>query len=608
MEVVKLVTPQFRYRISVAVLQHQLIDIVVDLLIGNGHNAHALNGDGSALRAGAGNDGSEGILVRLFLVDYEHVGSGQLCKEGFACSPRQVKFVGRLRSASESVPLNDAAVGVVLFHHRHMDFHRKGIVRVGKGNVDSAARARSSVGVLFGRIGIDCAAHINRSSEGNICCLRNPGGLRSDRGGGRYFTASASIILAFRLAGGFAVEQDRRIGLAVFESVGLIPFRGRVKYSRRLADSSCHIRFAIIDPAAIDQLLLLYRYNCRSSLRHKQMKGKLRIQDSAGTHRLLVKHDHRRLLGIIDHIELGRVTAARPSRVLADLCRVLEAAPGVPDSQNRGGFIRTNGIRDQAQVGGVHLCLAVRIGVADCKGVVRESGGRKLQRRSKLVRHAVFAKKRVRLCASVVRRCHILKHAVRAHALVADVQRLLLAIDEVKLAVLAKVRERRRAIVLYLYLLVLIFDRDDRVALGNRGNAVRDRGKGEFVVFGRRRHMARAVQRRLRGGHLDVRDRPPGFIGFIRQISRRRVHSMDGYGVRLTPEGVQIQRTRHRLRKVIFCIGIRIRFAPCSGSLRPVAEQAFVRSRVNRNLFWLGNHSPDIRGLGIHIASSRIDR
>ena len=352
-----------------------------------------------------------------------------------------------------------------------------------------------------------------------------------------------------------AVEQDGGIGLAVFKNIGPIPRSGSIKDGCRRTRRLRHDRIAGIDPLFTIPRLRLHRCCGCGGLRHKQVISKLCIHDSAGSHGLLLEHDNRGLLGIINHIELRRVTATRPDRVFPGLRSILKSTPGIPDPQRRDGASFTNSIRDQAQIGGVHRCFAVRIDIANGKSIVRESG-HKAQRSSQLTRHAVFAKKRNCICRCALSCCHIRQHAVSFHALVADIQRPFLVIDEEQFFALAKDSERRFVLVLHEYLFILIFDCRYRVAFGNVIQVARNSNKSKLVVSRNRGYMACRGQFCLCGGHNDVCYSPPVFAGHICQNSIGGIHSMNGNGVRFAPIGVQIQRTRDRLRKIILCINI----------------------------------------------------
>ena len=591
-EVVKLITAQFADRIPIAVFQHQPIDIAADWLIGNRCNAHASNRDGSAFRTDTGHDGSKGIGI---CIACENSRRRQLCQKRLACSQRQVELVIRFRGASEAtIPLDDAAAGAVILHHGHMDFHREGFVGVGKGHVDGAAGAVRRIGVHIGRFGIGCAVYVDRGCERVVRRLRELGGLSSHRCCGSY---SPSVFINFyRIADLYrrTVEQDRRVGLTVFEDIGLISRSGCIKDSGWITCGCRYRRFAAVLPFIIAVLnLCLHGYRGCGGCRHQKVKGERRIHDSAGSYGLFVKHDHRGLLGIIDHIELRRITAARPDCVIPGLRRVFKSSPCVPDPQCRYGVVCADSIRNQAQVGSVHFRSAVD--AADGKCIVRVVG-RKAQRVVKLGRHAVFAEERVRRCGRSFGSRHVRKHTACFHALVADVQRLFLIVDEIQFSSLAEDSERRFVLVFHEHLLVFVFDRRDRVAFGNGIQVAGNSGESKRIVFGRRRHMTCAVQLRRRGGHCDVPDRPISILGFIHQSRSGCIHRMDGYDVCFLPIGVQIQRTRDRLRKVVLCINL---FRSFSRPRCPVTEQAFIGSRVNRNFCRLSHNRSEICGLGI---------
>ena len=168
------------------------------------------------------------------------------------------------------------------------------------------------------------------------------------------------------------------------------------------------------------------------------------------------------------------------------------------------------------------------------------------------------------------------QHAAGRHAPVADGKLLLLIVDEPDLLPVFQRREGGVALIPHAdaAACAVIAERGDRVPVRDGSEILRSGGEGEGVA-GRRGHMT--VRREIHGRNpgRDVVHRPAAFIRHVVQRILRRVDRVSPDHIRLAPIGVQIQRTRHRLREIVFHIAV--------GSRRPIPEQAGGAARIGRN-------------------------
>ena len=230
--------------------------------------------------------------------------------------------------------------------------------------------------------------------------LRGRAGVRAHRCGER---------LVFRLCdrdglrGGHAalrgaVEQDRGTLLTGFQSVGRIPF------------------------VSGNGLPLGH------GLYYLHVKGKHGVHYRGGSDGLFPEDDRGGLLLEINDIEIRVVAAAHPGGAVPGLRRILEAPPGIADSEDRNLVRSTRGVSEQTEIGGVHLRGIMRIRAADGKGIVRVRFRHKVQRSGELVSHGIGAKRGV--CLRTACGGHVAQRAAGCHALVADGQLFFPIIDE----------------------------------------------------------------------------------------------------------------------------------------------------------------------------------